>query len=138
MGQGRSCRKAKAVDLCWTTLLCGMVWANSGSPAFAGKLRSNEMRVPVVTRPVPDPRPDVTSARALTDAFESDAYMSAKAPALSTGTASTANRPVIAVDIDETLSKTDYTGLLWGIGGDNITPLPGAQATLRRPLQSSS
>lgn len=39
---------------------------------------------------------------------------------------------MIAVDVDETLSITDYNHLLWGIGDDDSTPLPGAQATLRR------
>jgi phosphoglycolate phosphatase-like HAD superfamily hydrolase len=39
-------------------------------------------------------------------------------------------RPVVAVDIDETLCETDYTNLLWGIGRDETTPLPGARAAL--------
>jgi hypothetical protein len=39
-------------------------------------------------------------------------------------------RPVIALDIDETLCITDYSYLLWGIGSDDSAPLPGAQAAL--------
>ncbi|HOQ86024.1 MAG TPA: hypothetical protein PLQ89_09915 [Phycisphaerae bacterium] len=41
-------------------------------------------------------------------------------------------RPVLAVDVDETLSVTDYQHLMWGIGHDDGRPLPGAQATLSR------
>jgi hypothetical protein len=45
---------------------------------------------------------------------------------------SPAQRPVLAVDIDETLCITDYTSLFWGIGKDTTAALPGAQATLNR------
>lgn len=41
-------------------------------------------------------------------------------------------RPVLAVDIDETLSVTDYQNLMWGIGKDDGMPLPGSQAAMNR------
>lgn len=48
------------------------------------------------------------------------------------GLNATGERSVLAVDIDETLTKTDYQYLLWGIGSDDTLPLPGSQATLSR------
>lgn len=45
-------------------------------------------------------------------------------------------RPMIAVDIDETLSVTDYNSLIWGIGKDDSTPLEGAVVALRRLSES--
>jgi hypothetical protein len=37
---------------------------------------------------------------------------------------------ILVVDVDETLSVTDYKSLLWGIGRDDSAPLPGALETL--------
>lgn len=48
------------------------------------------------------------------------------------GPSVSSERAVLAVDIDETLTKTDYQYLLWGIGTDDTLPLPGSQATLSR------
>jgi hypothetical protein len=42
------------------------------------------------------------------------------------------DRPVLAVDVDETLCVTDYNSLIWGIGSDDTTPLPGSAAALRQ------
>lgn len=39
-------------------------------------------------------------------------------------------RTTVVVDIDETLCIADYNNLLWGIGSDGTTVLPGAQAAL--------
>ena len=39
-------------------------------------------------------------------------------------------RTTIVVDIDETLCLADYNNLLWGIGSDGTSALPGAQAAL--------
>lgn len=47
-----------------------------------------------------------------------------------------APRPMLAVDVDETLSVTDYNSVLWGIGKDDSKPLPGAQAALNRLAHS--
>ncbi len=52
-------------------------------------------------------------------------------PAYAVMTSARRPRPVLAVDVDETLCITDYTSLLWGIGKDKTKPLPGAQATMR-------
>ena len=41
-------------------------------------------------------------------------------------------RSMIAVDIDETISQTDYSAVLWGVGKDKSKPLPHAQAALQR------
>lgn len=49
-----------------------------------------------------------------------------------TSSALPTERTVLAVDVDETLSVTDYNSLLWGIGKDDSQPLPGAQTTLSR------
>jgi len=46
-----------------------------------------------------------------------------------------AARSMIAVDIDETISKTDYSAVLWGIGKDKSKPLPHAQAALQQLSQ---
>ncbi len=42
------------------------------------------------------------------------------------------NRPIVVVDIDETLSITDYNSVLMGVGGDDSQPLPFAREGMRR------
>lgn len=44
----------------------------------------------------------------------------------------TPSRTTLVVDIDETLCVTDYNSVLWGLGRDDSTPLPGAVSAMSR------
>jgi hypothetical protein len=87
-------------------------------------------RVSGVEGTLSDVQPDLTSTRDLIGLASRSSVHTSPRPAV------TAERPVMAVDIDETLSETDYRSLVLGVGHDDSTPLPGAPAALTRLARS--
>lgn len=101
---------------------------SGGSSQLAEGLSSSAARIPVLAAPSPAALTGVAGPVSLGGSHVAghETALSAVQPPKST------EKPVLAVDVDETLCITDYNSLLWGIGDDDTTALPGAQPTLSR------